>query len=132
MHCSILDFTLKGNCLGKKSSLPLDGILFSTTSDTQQVSKLLSFGFFLVVISKFFGSTLVQELFWFCFLWFLIPCVFFLGVLQVVKLVWILFLVVSACRTLVDLIDQIMCVIHDHLGVCEIKLLFTDVLEYTY
>ena len=41
-------------------------------------------------------------------------CLFFLGVLQVVKLGWIFFLV--ACRTLADLIDQIMCVIHDHLG----------------
>lgn len=84
-----------------------------------------------MVLSNLFGSNSVQELFWFCFLWFLIPCVFFfLGVLQVVKLGWIFFLV--ACRTLADLIDQIMCVIHDHLGVCEIKLLFTDVLEYTY
>lgn len=59
------------------------------------------------------------------------PCVFFLGVLQVVKFGWIFFLVVSACRTLADLIDQIMCDSRPF-GVCEIKLLFIDVLEYTY
>lgn len=123
MHGSILDFTLKGNCFGKKkSSLPLGGILFYTTSDTQQVSKLLSFGFFLVVLSNLFSSNLVQELFWFCFLRFLIPCVFFSWSFTCCKIRLDIF---SCCFCMQDLgrLHRSMCVIHDHLGFVKSKII---------